>query len=380
MRIRHGWLLALGCLPWVAASADRLRIATFNASLNRPVEGRLAADLASGDDAQARAIAAIIQRVRPDILLLNEFDHDDAGTAADEFQEHYLAVPQAGGHSINYRWRYLAPVNTGVSAGLDLDHDGRVGGPGDALGYGAFPGQYGMLLLSRYPIDSAGVRSFRHLLWRDMPGALLPPGWYPPEALARLPLSSKSHWDVPVRIGATTLHILASHPTPPVFDGPEDRNGRRNHDEIRLWADYLSPGEDAWIVDDAGRRGGLDAGAKFVILGDQNADPVDGESVAHAIRQLLGHPRLRATPAPASEGARLAARRQGGANRDQHGDPATDTADFEDRHTGNLRADYVLPSRDLMILDAGVDWPTDDSPAPSDHHLVWVDVETASRP
>ena len=37
-----------------------------------------------------------------------------------------------------------------------------------------------------------------------------------------------------------TFHLLASHPTPPVFDGDEDRNGKRNHDEVRLIADYIN--------------------------------------------------------------------------------------------------------------------------------------------
>ena len=56
---------------------------------------------------------------------------------------------------------------------------------------------------------------------------------------AVLRLSCKIHWDVPVQIGSETVHFLVSHPTPPAFDGPEDRNGRRNHDEIRFWADYI---------------------------------------------------------------------------------------------------------------------------------------------
>ncbi len=369
------WLLAMSHgLAAAEPPAAVVRIATFNTSLNRPVAGALIADLATPSDPQARAIARIIQRNRPDILLLNEFDYDPAGAAADRFERNYLGIAQDGEHAVSYPYRYLAPVNTGVPSGFDLDHDDRTGGAGDALGYGAFPGQYGMLLLSRWPIDTGNVRTFRHLPWRDMPGAILPPGWYAPDALAALPLSSKSHWDVPVRIGAITLHVLASHPTPPVFDGPEDRNGRRNHDEIRLWSDYLAPGRDGWIVDDAGQRGGLAPEARFVILGDQNADPQDGESVDHAIRQLLGHPRVRATPAPRSEGARIAAWRQGGANRRQRGDPATDTGDFEDRYAGNLRTDYVLPSQDLAIVRSGVDWVIGEA-APSDHHLVWVDVE-----
>ena len=84
-----------------------------------------------------------------------------------------------------------------------------------------------------------------------MPGALLPDDpstpepadWYSPDELDVFRLSSKSHWDVPVRLpDGRILHLLASHPTPPVFDGSEDRNGRRNHDEIRFWADYVTPG------------------------------------------------------------------------------------------------------------------------------------------
>src|SRR3546814_2632341 len=61
---------------------------------------------------------------------------------------------------------YLAPVNTGVPSGLDLDGSGTVGGEGrdrgnDAWGYGLHPGQYGMLVLSRYPIDT-DARSEEH--------------------------------------------------------------------------------------------------------------------------------------------------------------------------------------------------------------------------
>ena len=134
--------------------------------------------------------------------------------------------------------------STGIPTGVDLDHDGRVGGGQDARGFGLFPGQYGMLVCSRLTLRREAVRSFRKFLWRDMPGADLPPGWYGADALAVLPLSSKSHWDLPFELPAapgTTpgkaphlLHFLVSHPTPPAFDGPEDRNGHRNHDEIRL--------------------------------------------------------------------------------------------------------------------------------------------------
>src|SRR3546814_14376375 len=77
---------------------------------------------------------------------------------------------------LHYPYRYLAPVNTGVPSGLDLDGSGTIGGEGrdrgnDAWGYGLHPGQYGMLVLSRYPIDTDAVRTFRLLKWSAMPGA-----------------------------------------------------------------------------------------------------------------------------------------------------------------------------------------------------------------
>lgn len=379
--------------------AGTIRIATYNASLNRPSEGQLQRELSRPGDPQASRIAAVLRQVRPDILLLNEFDHDSAGESARGFARHYLerrAVdgPLAGLPPLHFEQWFSAPANTGVPSGLDLDHDGRAGvGPGDALGFGAFPGQYGMVVYSRFPLRRRALRTFQHLLWAAMPEPALPPGWYDAAALAIQPLSSKSHWDLPLQLpGGRVLHVLASHPTPPVFDGPEDRNGRRNHDEIRFWADYLRPERSGWIVDDAGRRGGLEPSASFVILGDLNADPVDGGSFDGAIRQLLEQPRIDASFTPRSAGAAAAARRQGGPNLAQSGDPATDTADFGERGPGaggNLRADYVLPSRDLATCHGGVYWPTptepefarvgDDTAASSDHRLVWIDVAPGGR-
>jgi hypothetical protein len=375
--------------------AGTIRVATFNASLNRAVAGQLRRDLSTEDDAQARRIATVIRRVRPDLLLVNEFDHDPAGDTAGLFARHYLESGPAGGEPpLRLRWRFTAPVNTGLPSGADLDHDGRTGvGAGDALGFGAFPGQYGMVVYSRFPIDVTRARTFQHLRWDSLPGAAWPPGWYAPELRARLPLSSKSHWDLPVRVpGGRTLHLLASHPTPPVFDGPEDRNGRRNHDEIRFWAEYLAPAGAAWIVDDQGRRGGLGEGEPFIVLGDLNADPLDGGSYEGAVQQLLGHPRIDPSIVPTSAGGASAAARQRGANERHRGDPRTDTADFGDAGPGaggNLRADYVLPSRGIATCNAGVFWPTpqepefelvsDDTAASSDHRLVWLDLALDGR-
>jgi hypothetical protein len=388
-------LLAAGSLPAVGA-ADRppglVRIATFNASLNRGVDGGLRHDLDSADDPQARNVAEIIQRVRPDILLLQEFDFDAAGDSLRSFQANYLARPQNGTAGITFAHSFAAESNTGVPSGFDLDGSGSIAGGEDALGFGEFPGQYAMALLSRFPIDRARIRTFRKFLWRDMPRAMLPDNpdtnaandWYSAAELAVLPLSSKSHWDVPVRVGNVTLHLLASHPTPPAFDGPEDRNGRRNHDEIRFWSDYLSGSASGYVRDDAGRRGGF-AGREFMIMGDQNSDPVDGGSLNGAIRSLLAHPRVDSRFVPQSAGGPAANAAQGGANLAQTSDPRADTADFNDRVAGNLRVDYLLPSKGIRVCGGGVFWPAQteptaalvwgERPAPSsDHRLVWLDI------
>ncbi|MFM7869843.1 MAG: endonuclease/exonuclease/phosphatase family protein, partial [Planctomycetaceae bacterium] len=201
---------------------------------------------------------------------------------------------------------------------------------------------------------------------------------YSEEDLSLFRLSSKSHWDVPVEVTGGVLHVLASHPTPPAFDGAEDRNGRRNHDEIRLWRDYLTAGSDGWIRDDRGVAGGLAAESAFVIVGDLNADPVDGGSVAGAIQQLQDHPRVLSEPAPVSGGGERAASEQKGINQQHRGRAAEDTADFSDRSVGNLRADYVLPSRGLRVQSAQVYWPSAGAGAElvqcSDHRLVFVDL------
>jgi hypothetical protein len=375
------------------------RFATFNASLNRAAEGELITNLSTPNDVQAQAVAEVIQRVRPDVLLINEFDFDAEGLAARLFQRNYLSVGHNGARPIAYRYRFVAPSNTGIPSGFDLDNNGAVGGPNDAFGFGAYPGQFGMAVYSRYPILRHHVRTFQHFLWKDMPGALLPDDpatpapadWYSAEELAVFRLSSKSHWDVPVLVGGKVIHTLVSHPTPPVFDGPEDRNGTRNHDEIRLWADYVLPSQSGYIYDDDGQRGGLKPGARFVIMGDQNADPLDGDSVAGAAQQLLDNPRVNTSLTPTSPGGPEQAVLQGGVNLTHRGDPAFDTADFVDvPGPGNLRVDYVLPSKNLRILDSGVFWPLSSDPLfrlvgvfpfpTSDHRLVWVDVGVHRHP
>ncbi|MEI8021914.1 MAG: endonuclease/exonuclease/phosphatase family protein, partial [Schlesneria sp.] len=244
-----------------------------------------------GANPQVKNCAEVLQRVRPDIVLINEIDApstsgdgeivNPAGNAARLFRDKYLTVSQRTLLPLEFPYIYIAPSNTGVPTGHDLDNDGKNDGPADSFGFGRYPGEYGMALLSRFPIEMDGIRTFRKLLWKSMPGNLMPdgsqgkPAFYDVDECKLFRLSSKSHWDVPLSINGHVVHALCSHPTPPVFDGPEDSNGRRNFDEVRFWSDYLSGPDSAhWICDDAGKTGGLKPGGHFVILGDLNAEPV----------------------------------------------------------------------------------------------------------
>ncbi|MEM1130644.1 MAG: endonuclease/exonuclease/phosphatase family protein [Pseudomonadota bacterium] len=406
-------LLASAALALAAAplAAESIRFASFNASMNRNNAGELRAALESGTDPQIQAVAEIIQRVNPDVLLVNEFDYDPANPGL--FVRNYLNLGQnASGTGpvapVDYPHTFIAPSNTGVASGHDLDNDGTIDGGGDAYGFGTFEGQFGMAVFSKYEIDAAAARTFQNFRWKDLPGARLPAdpadadldgafdAWYTPAELDDVRLSSKSHWDLPIVTPDGTVHFLVSHPTPPVFDGPEDRNGLRNADEIRFWAEYVDGGD--VFYDDAGGTGGLPPGARFVIAGDLNSDPFDGDSVAGAAQQLLDHPAINGSATdpsvtPASAGGPDQAAAQGGTNAAHAGDPAFDTADFgfagagaPDGIPGNLRVDYVLPSvSGLIYTDGGVFWPASSDPLfglaafpTSDHRLVWVDVEVTA--
>jgi len=397
-----GLVLALGMLPACRrveqepappSSTVTVRIATFNVEELSLAKLEQTDASGAGTYPQLLAAAAIIQRVRPAILALNEIDFvaGEPTRAAALFVERYLAHGVA---PIDYPYLYSAPTNTGILAGHDLDNDGVVATDedrgtrrhgGDSWGFGTYPGQYGMAVLSQYPIRGGDVRTFQNFLWRDLPGNHLPTDFYDPEEQRQLRLSSKSHWDVPVEVDGTTLHLWMSHPTPPAFDGDEDRNGRRNFDEIKFWAAYLD-GEEA-LYDDAGRRGGFAPSSPdepFVIAGDLNArpepdddgTPYDGRN---AISQLLDRPEIADTGELCiSEGAIA------------HAATAEKAPAYSERSTakflGGSRVDYLLPSRGIEVAAGGVFWPAaGEDPQghalaeeASDHRLVWLDVVLAA--
>ncbi len=382
------------------ASAGKVRIALFNIRelrtekiLDVDVEGR-------GRHPQALAAARIIRRIRPDILVLNEIDHDYGADSSDldlnarRFRDAYLA---GGDDGLDLPHSYAAANNTGILSGLDLDGDGRAATDtdrgerahgNDSWGYGSYPGEYSMAVLSRFPIRAAEARTFQKLRWLELPGNHLPRGHFAPDVEDGLRLSSKSHWDLPIEVGGGLLHLFVSHPTPQGFDGPEDKNGRRNFDEIKLWVEYLDAGEA--LVDDRGSTGGYASLSPFVVIGDLNAAPLNPErsddgpfrtSVYDgmaAIDQLLRHPRIQDSGPFAVSSGGLVHNAELPRTPGPPAYPERSTSVFGD----GARIDYILPSRDLEILAGGVFWPTaEENPEEagwadeaSDHRLVWLDL------
>lgn len=357
------------CVATSGSASDRLRLAVYDTELSRKGPGLLLRALDQGGDAQIEAVTKVIVSAHPDILVLLSFDHDHELRALRRFRD------TLAGAGATFAYVYSSKPNRGLVTWLDMDGDGQVGQARDAQGFGWFPGQSGIAVLSRFPIEE--VRDYSTLLWKDMPGAHLPTRNGHPfpsaQAQGRQRLSTTAHWQVPVRLGnGAVLHLLVFHATPPVFDGPEDRNGLRNADEIGFWRNWLNQAGNT-------ERDG------FAILGGFNLDPRDGDGRKASLRALLADPRL-VDPMPQSEGAALSGRKQGGTNATHRGNARLDTVDWPDTAgPGNLRVDYILPSSELKVLASGVVWPISANDlgvveAASRHRLVWVDVAMPAAP
>jgi len=331
-------LLAAG-----TAHADSFRIATYAAPLSRDGPGLLLRDLQRGEDQQIGAVANVVRHVAPDVLVLTDFDYDLDGLALAHFASLF---------DDTYPYRFADPPNSGVQSGFDLDANGRRGDARDGWGYGRFAGDGGLAVLSRYPFDLSQMQDFTHLKWQSLPGATLPQtasGPFPSaEAQAEMRLSSTAHWVLPVMLpDGPPLSVLAFSATPPVFDGPEDANGLRNRDELRLWQVLLD-----------GALGPVPE--SFVIAGNANLDPLGGDGLSAAMATFLADARL------------------------QDPLPGQATADWSIDGPGKLRVSYVLPAAGWRVTGAGVFWPatgTDeaaslgrDGLAAGPHHLVWVDI------
>ncbi|WP_239993634.1 endonuclease/exonuclease/phosphatase family protein [Photobacterium kishitanii] len=361
-----------------------LRVAMFNISMSGSESEKILALTANPNITRLQRLAAIIQHVAPDVILLCEFDHlgagGDDGSLAN-FCANYLSVSQYDQAPIEYPYRLCPATNTGLLTGVDLNNDGMISLPADGMGFGHFHGNFGFVLLSKYPIQDHNIRSWQHMLWNNMPKSLIPRDFYSPEAVNILRLSSKNHIVIPIQFEQQVINLVCCHPTPPVFDGPERRNAKRNNDEIQLVCDIIDNA--AYLKDDSGKTGGLSNEQPFIVLGDLNADVIDGDGLKAPIKHLLSHTRINQQVShgpltPKSMGGseyRPWQRRKGRSN--------------EWTHLGGMRLDYVLPSANLITLETGVFWPEKDHPlrhlmlddkgrekpiAGSDHRLVWVDI------
>ncbi|MFD2176205.1 endonuclease/exonuclease/phosphatase family protein [Veronia pacifica] len=368
---------------------------------------------------QIRNVAAAIQATRPHVLMMSEFNNDGTGDdtqALRNFQKNYLSVGQfsdglLGGERLAplaYPFGESFSTNTGLNSGYDLDNNGKVALPGDAWGFGFYHGQYAFAVLSQFEIDRENIRTFQQFKWKDLLGAQIPTitncdserysipdgmkcgdNWYSDEEWQQMRLSSKNHVDVPVIIstneGDKAVHLLMSHPTPPVFDTVTINNKLRNRDEIKFWHDYIDG--KPYFYDDSGKNGGLSEGANFVIMGDLNADPDAGDGFTETIGALLSHPSVnqQATTGqfvPTSSGGSQCY--EGKECRTDNPYPARVTSTF------GLRVDHVIPSNTLTITNSGVFWPAlgelgrglmndktvgkygAGKDVSSDHRMVWI--------
>ena len=345
-------------------------------------------------DEQAAAAARVIQEVDPDVLVVNELANNEQESSVNDvptdqtnieaFVENYLSESQAPHlEGIDYEYTLQPKSNTGVlpEEDYDFNKDGVAGTrPGDAFGFGNYPGQYAFGIASKYPFDEGAIRSFQEFNWADMPDNLIPfagdegvvtePGenetaiYLTEEELDVFRLSSKTHIDVPFDVDGDTVHGLFSHPTPPVFDGVNNFNGRWNHDENRFWADYVAGAD--YICDDSGTEGGLSDDASYVLLGDMNAGPGD-EPLDPATKFFVDNDDFNSRSLPTSPGGAQLGNQYATANFGGDGS----------------KVDWVLPSPDLSKRASSVVWPNpnankrglaDDVATASDHRLVWADI------
>lgn len=364
--------------PTVVEKSDEdLRVATLHADLVADSDtGGAAADqlvsaLGTGNHVQARMIARTVQMNSPDVLALTGVTYDSAEMIAEHLRSLYFSSGQDGLPGVEYPHVFTAPTNSGKDAGADLDGDGFIGGSGDTIGHGEYPGQYGMIVFSKHPIVEDEVRTFQNFLWRDLPGGSMPQGYSELEESV-MRLQDSSLWDVPIDVPgkSSPVHIvttsLASQQAP-------DAEPARAEDIRRVVRDYVS-GASWYLTDDDGGHGGLTPGTPFVVTGAPVAAEAD-----EGISQLLKTSQMQ-DPEPEAVTEQPVSQRPGASQQ------ADATATRHVPQEQDRRASLVLPAAELEVSDSGVFWPgqgefgyaaVDPSSSYSlRDRLVWVDLST----
>ncbi len=295
----------LGMTRLLAAQSDHrdgdgLTLAYWNTDLNRAGPGLLLRDATRAVSDDIRSALGVIDALGADVLVLSGFDYDAQSAALAAFNAH-LSKP--------YPHLSALRPNSGVPTGLDLDGNGRMTDARDAQAFGRFPGEGGMAVLSRLPFLPEQGMDLTGRLWRDMPGATMPPLPEPQASIQRL--SSNGHHVIALALpDGRALRLLTWHASPPAFDADLPVNLRRNHDETAVWLP---------LIDDLAQP--------LVVIGQANTDPVRGRGDKTALNALLNHPALQ----------------------DSH---SGDTVDYG-ADLGRMRVSYILPSRDLRIIGSG---------------------------
>jgi len=314
---------------------------TWHTGLGRDGPGLLLHDIRRRADA-VEAAARFLSELDADVMVLMDIDHDLDG----------LAIATFAGRLGYAHW--LAPMpNTGIQAGFDLDRDGRLTEPEDALGFGRFPGAGGVAVVSRWPLRL--VADLSTARWAEAASDFWPrnangAAYFTAAEGAALPLWSVGAFEVALDItnsqteAITPLTLLAWHAAPPAFDGPEQRNRLRNAAQNAS----LLPRLDA--LHDAGQNVG-----PFILIGDSNLDPARGGGERGVMQTLTTHAAVQ-DPAPVALHPGLAT-----------ADAAT--AWWPDG-PGALRVSYILPDRRLRVLDSGLAWMPG-----ATHAAVWVDLD-----
>ncbi|GFZ88570.1 endonuclease/exonuclease/phosphatase family protein [Nesterenkonia alkaliphila] len=347
-----------------------LRVATLHAGITAdpdaeaPVQS-LVNSLATGNHSQARAVAQTAQLNEPDVLILTGVSYDEDQQIAEQLSG-YLASGQYSAAGLDYPYVFTAPTNSGRESGVDLDGDGSIGGPGDAVGYGEYPGQYGTVIFSKHPIVEDEVRTFQQFLWSDVPEAGMPQGYSDLEASV-LRLSETTLWDVPVEVEGHRVNLVTTAVTDQ--NGAEDT--ARGDDLRQVISDYVS-GQAWYLYDDEGETAAGQTAAHYVVAGVPAA-----KTGSENLDVLLDSAVLQ-DPQPEAVTERPLSDRPGSV---WHTDPLATRYVPGDR---DLRASYVLPSTSLQVNNSGVFWPGEgelgyqvvnpEGAYALTDRLVWVDL------
>lgn len=340
-----------------------IRVATLHAGITadptaeNPVE-TLIDSLRTGNHTPARAVAQTVQTNAPDVVVLTGVSYDAEHRIAEELHS-YLTAGQRTEAGLDYPYMFTAPTNSGRESGLDLNRDGTIGGAEDAVGYGEYPGHYGTVIFSKYPILQDEARTFQNFLWDDLPENSMPEDLFTDLESSALRLNETSFWDVPIDVDGGQVHILAAA----MSSEQEQDDISRGEDIRRVIADYAA-GQAWYLYDDEGETASMSPGSPFVVAGVPAAEGASPEDLSVLLdSQVMQDTAPQAvTEDPPAEA---------GATRDSSTLPGG-------------RASYVLPSAALDVNGSGVFWPHEGergyevvnphSAYSLDDRLVWVDL------